>query len=49
MTARDMVIAILINNIESMEKDIENLEMVLEDKKEILKGYYKLLDDLKRS
>lgn len=47
MTARDMVIAMLTNNIENMEKDIENLRMELADKIEQLEKYYKLLNDLK--
>lgn len=46
MTARDMVIAMLLNNIESMEKDVANLEMTLENKREQLEGYYDLLDAL---
>lgn len=47
MTARDMVIAMLTNNIESIEKDIENLRMELVDKIEQLEKYYNLLNDLK--
>lgn len=47
MTARDMVIAMLTNNIENMEKDIENLRMELVDKIEQLEKYYNLLNDLK--
>ena len=46
MTARDMVIEMLVNNIVSMEKDIENLEMTLANKKEQLEKYYNLLNNL---
>lgn len=47
MTARDMVIAMLENNIESMEKDIESLRMELVDKIEQLEKYYNLLNTLR--
>lgn len=47
MTTRDIVIEMLINNIVSMEKDVENLEMALADKKEQLQKYYNLLNKLK--
>ena len=48
MTARDMVIAMLENNIENMERDIENLRMELVDKTEQLENYYNLLNNLRK-
>ena len=48
MTARDIVIAMLENNIESMEKDIENLRMELVDKIEQLEKHRNLLDNLRK-
>ena len=47
MTARDIVIAMLENNIENMEKEIENLRMELVDKIEQLEKHRNLLDNLK--
>lgn len=47
MTARDMVIAILENDIESMEKEVENLRMEIVDKIEQLEKYYNLFNILK--
>lgn len=48
MTAKDMVIAILENNIESMEKEIEILRMELVDKIEQLEKHRNLLDNLRK-
>lgn len=48
MTARDMVIAMLENNIESMKKEIENLRMELVNKIEQLEKHQNLLDNLRK-
>ena len=49
MEIRAMVIAMLINNIESTEKEIEKLETALKEKREKLETYYDLFNELKRS
>lgn len=46
MDTRDMIIEMLVNNIVSMEKDIENLRMILADKIEQLEKYHNLLNNL---
>jgi hypothetical protein len=47
MTEKDMVIEMLKNNIERIEKDIESLKVTLENKQEELENYYNVLNFLK--
>ena len=47
MDTRDAILILLEKNIESIENEIETLEMALSNKKEELEKYYELFDYFK--